>query len=720
MHSRSTPIFKDVVLAGGGHAHALLIRQWGMQPIPGVRLTLVSPGPLTPYSGMLPGLIAGHYSFDDIHIDLVRLCHWANVRFIISEVTSIDPAKKLVRLQGRADVAFDVLSIDTGSTPSHDVPGVQEHAIGIKPIAGFWQRWNSLVTKIQELEKTQSITVVGGGAGSVESVLAMAWACRKGAEMKVMPEFNLVFQDDVILPGYPVRVRKAAEFACKKLGITLHANFKVCEVSQDSLSDEEGTVLKTDHVFWCVQASAPQWPSASGLACNEEGFIAVNEFLQSTNHPGIFAAGDIAFMHKNPRPKAGVYAVRQAPYLLENISNFLLNTPMKAYIPQDRFLSLLALGEKRAAGNRGPFTSSGRWVWRLKDRIDRGFMERFKHYPVHMGDLEKRDISDALIPEDEKSEQLDPAARCGGCGAKVGGQVLQDVLAASNTEWQPEDASIIQWPESSIAQSVDLIKAPFDDPWLMGRIAVFHALNDLLAMNATPHSMQVVLTLPFAGREIQSRELHMVMEGIKSACLEERVYLAGGHTGEGDELTVCLTANGIPGSPGFSKKGAKKGDFLVTNKPLGSGIVLAGLMSGHTQGPDLAETLVWMNSSNTPLLPVLAQLGVQTCTDISGFALLGHLSELLMGTELGVELYVDAIPIQSGVKPLIEAGIKSSLFPQNLQLVQSRRWVEQYLDSPLLPVLLDPQTSGGILALVPEQAKDRIKGAGLTIIGQIC
>ena len=91
-----------------------------------------------------------------------------------------------------------------------------------------------------------------------------------------------------------------------------------------------------------------------------------------------------------------------------------------------------------------------------------------------------------------------------------------------------------------------------------------------------------------------------------------------------------------------------------------------------------------------------------------------------MGTELGVELYVDAIPIQSGVKPLIEAGIKSSLFPQNLQLVQSRRWVEQYLDSPLLPVLLDPQTSGGILALVPEQAKDRIKGAGLTIIGQIC
>ena len=719
MRSNNTPVFKDIVLAGGGHAHSLLIRQWGMHPLPGVRLTLVSSESMTPYSGMLPGLIAGHYSFEDIHIDLVRLCQWANVRFVMSVVTGIDPENKQLFLKGRPALGFEALSINTGSTPDHEFPGVEECVIPVKPIAGFWQRWLTLIGKLEQSEQTHNITVVGGGASSVEAVLAMAWACRKNPGLKELSKFHLVFQNETILPDYPKRVIKAATNACQQLGIQLHSKFKVSEVSHKKLTGEQGRVLETDYVFWCVQASAPDWPTESGLVCNEDGFIEVNEFLQSVSHPCIFAAGDIAHMSKNPRPKAGVYAVRQAPYLIENINHFLLNTDMKAYVPQDGFLSLLALGEKKATGNRGIATFSGQWIWRWKDSIDRKFMRRFKQLPNNSTMDEKQEIPHAYIPEAEKSEKLDPSVRCGGCGAKVGGQVLSEVLTKRNKDWQPEDSSIINWPESALVQTVDLLKAPFDDPWLMGRIAVFHALNDLLAMNAIPHSIQVVLTLPFAGRKIQARELELLMAGIESACGEENVDVIGGHTSEGNDLIVCITANGKLGKVGFTKQGANKGDLLAINKPLGTGIILAGHMGGQTKGHDLVKTLEIMNTSNSAIRPLLEQVGVKSCTDISGFGLLGHLSEMMINSKLSAALFMDKIPLQEGVEELVRTGVTSTLNPQNEVLLKDSDWAQQYHDSPLFPVLLDPQTSGGLLAMVPGSGRSKIEDVGFCIIGEI-
>ena len=719
MHKDSSPVFKDIVLAGGGHTHSLLIRQWGMDPLPGVRLTLVSPQALTPYSGMLPGLIAGHYSFEDIHVDLVSLCQWANVRLIMSEVTGIDPDNNTISLRDRPDLSFDVLSLDTGSTPNHVIPGSAKNTIPIKPIAGFWQHWNTLYQSLQAKESAGQIAIVGGGAGAVETVLAMAWACKNNNNLKAAPEFYLVYQGNSILSGFPKRVVRIAMNAFKKLGIQLLDNFSVSEVFSDRLAGKGNKSLSIEHVFWCVQASAAGWLAASGLACNEEGFVEVNRYLQCTNNPNIFAAGDIAHMVDNPRPKAGVYAVRQAPYLFSNLRNFLLKTPLLPYIPQDRFLSLLALGEKTAAGNRGLLAFSGSWVWRWKDRIDRKFMDQF-HGLSDTGMQEKKQkIPASIIPEDEKFEKLSPDERCGGCGAKVGGKVLAEVLTRMDANWQIEDASIVSWPDSSLVQTVDLLSAPFDDPWLLGRIAVFHALNDLLAMNAVPHSIQLVLTMPFAARIIQARELTLVMEGVSSACQEEGVTLLGGHSAEGHGLSVCITANGIPGNSNFSKQGAQKGDLLATNKALGTGIILAGHMHGYTPGVCLAETLSIMNTSNKAVLPVLSQAGVHSCTDISGFGLLGHLSEMLAGSDLGVQIELDKIPVQAGVQALLERGVRSSLLPQNEALVKKVSWVEELLHSPLLPVLLDPQTSGGLLFTFQENARARIETAGFSIIGQI-
>ena len=719
MQSNNIPVFKEVVLAGGGHAHALVVRKWGMQSVPGIRLTLVSPDPLTPYSGMLPGLIAGHYEVDDMHIDLVKLCYWANVRFICSAVTQVDPESRRLTLTDRPDLEYDVLSINTGSTPQYSVPGVAEFTLPIKPISGFWQHWQTLHKTLHDADTSKQILVVGGGAGSVESILAMAWACRNNKALTHQPDFHLVTQAEDILPGYPAKVRKDTISSCLELGITLHKRFHVSEVHADKVTDANGKPLESDHVFWCVQAGAPQWPTQSGLACNEEGFININQTLQSTSHETVFAVGDIAHMEENPRPKAGVYAVRQAPVLFENICNQLLQVPLKTYTPQGKFLSLLALGGKRATGNRGWLAVTGKIIWTLKDRIDRGFMAKFAELPEPTSMAVQSSIPEGFIPEEEKAEELNPAIRCAGCGGKVGPIVLAEVMRELNANWQPEDASIIDWPHSRMMQTTDQITAPFNDPWLSGRVAVFHALNDLLAMNSTPHSLQVAITMPFAGRTVQRRELSLLMAGIQSACKDESVTLLGGHTSEGSAMSIAITANGIPGEKEFNKTGARAGDRLFTNKPLGTGIVLAGHMQGLAAGRVLSETQAVMNTSNRSGFETLEQAEISACTDISGFGLLGHLAEMLAGSDLKPVLEFENIPIQIGAKELSARGVYSSLLPQNEAFLLSVPWTDVFCKHKTWPILLDPQTSGGLLVTSKKGNEKLLKEAGFQKIGWV-
>ncbi|MBL4671716.1 MAG: hypothetical protein JKX81_05610, partial [Arenicella sp.] len=166
---------KDLLLLGGGHTHVLLIKALAMQAITGVRVTLVSEKLLTPYSGMLPGFVAGHYSLAETNIDLNQLCRRAGVRWIQARCNGIDPDLKCAYLEGQADIEFDVLSIDIGSTPDQRITGASEFAVGVKPIAGFQRRWNSLLQTLGSAPTNQPLSqqsvekinwgVIGAGAG---------------------------------------------------------------------------------------------------------------------------------------------------------------------------------------------------------------------------------------------------------------------------------------------------------------------------------------------------------------------------------------------------------------------------------------------------------------------------------------------------------------------------------------------------------------------------
>ncbi|MEE9336694.1 MAG: selenide, water dikinase SelD [Methylococcaceae bacterium] len=715
------PIFKDLVLVGGGHSHALVLRKWAMNPLPGVRITLISPQAMTPYSGMLPGLIAGHYSFAETHIDLVKLSLWANIRFIQDSVTAIDAETNTLKLENRPAIEFDVVSIDIGSTPNQQIEGSVKFTIPVKPISGFYQRWNHILKQVQQ-NKTKSLSVVGGGAGSVEVIMAMAFRLK---EFSSSLQYHLVTSSDDILPTYNQSVIKRVKQQFQKYQIDIHTSSRVEKLEQGVIHCKNSDPIFTDEVIWCTQASGSSWLKQSQLECDDAGFMEVRQTLQSLNYDHIFAAGDIANMVANPRPKAGVYAVRQAEILFDNLRAFLLNQTLVDYKPQDGFLSLLALGDKQATGSKSIFSFSGDWVWRWKNSIDVKFMDQFHQLPV-LSMLSDSTINPQLIDDEDKNEQNDPLKRCAGCGAKVGAGILQQVLneVMGETYYQPQDAIKISNQTEIIYQSVDALKTPIQDPWLFGKIAVNHALSDLYAMNLKPESAQVIITLPYASQNVQKRQLKALMQGITTQLDRLKCRFLGGHTSEASELSVGIVVNGVQQQRNniFHKHGLKPGDKLVLSKPLGTGLILAAAMQAECDGDIFNQAMISMLQPNDQAAMMLSQLKVKACTDVTGFGLLGHLNELCLASNCAVSLNLNAIPILPGVEALAEKNFKSSLYSQNRKVFEMMEWPDFITQQVRFKLLFDPQTSGGLLAGIPAQHFDELDDdfyRQFSIIGEV-
>jgi selenide,water dikinase len=370
---------KRLLLIGGGHSHVEVIRRWGLAPEPDVAVTLISPDRHTPYSGMLPGYIAGHYSHADCHIDLDAVCAQAGVTRIGASVGAVDFAARIARCSHAPDQPFDVLSIDTGSTPVlAPIPGAERHGIAVKPVAQFLDLWAQLREAAGTAPRPLQVVVVGAGAAGVEVVLAMQ---HRIAGDGGRATFTLIGDGPTILGVHPRGVQQRFMAILQHQGISVRLDTAVERVAAGSLLLRGGERLAFDEVIWVTGAAAPAWPRASGLQTDAAGFIAVDTHLQSLSHPGVFAAGDIASMQDTPRPKSGVYAVRQGPPLTENLRRALRGEPLVEYHPQARALALISAGDRYAVASYGPFALSGAWVWRWKDRIDSAFMQRYRAAP---------------------------------------------------------------------------------------------------------------------------------------------------------------------------------------------------------------------------------------------------------------------------------------------------------------------------------------------------
>ncbi|WP_009632527.1 selenide, water dikinase SelD [Synechocystis sp. PCC 7509] len=683
----STPITKDLVLIGGGHSHAIALRMWAMKPLEGVRLTLITESSNTPYSGMLPGHIAGFYTHEECHINLRSLAQFAQAQLYIDTVVGLDLVNKQVLCAHRPPVAFDLLSIDIGSTPaSINVPGAREYAIAAKPVAKLLTQWQQIV---ETVEKPLSLGIVGGGAGGVELALAMQGPLQN-------QEIHLFHKEVEIMPHYGGGVRRCLQKVLTSKGINLHLQETVTEVQPNKISCKSGLKIECDRIFWVTQASAPSWIKECGLVTDSQGFIQVNDYLQAVSHPNIFAAGDIATMVNYPRPKAGVFAVRQGKPLFNNLQKTLLSQPLQPYKPQKNYLSLIGTGDGKAIASWGNFgTGASRLLWNWKDKIDRQFMARFHKLP-------------------SMSEPVE-AMRCAGCGSKVGSTVLERVLQRldriENTPDiiigldAPDDAAVVEVPQGKLmVHTIDYFRALVNDPFIFGQISANHCLSDIFAMGATPQSVLAIASIPYATESKVEETLYQLLSGALKVLNQAQIPLIGGHTTAGLELGFGLSCNGLVSPNQLLKKaGMQPEQLLILTKPLGTGTLFAAAMRCLAKNQWIDSAIESMLLSNQAAATCLMEYGVTACTDITGFGLLGHLIEMVKASNVSVELNLDAIPVLAGARVTLQRGIFSSLHPENLQFSRYIDNIEKVCDLLNYPVLFDPQTSGGLLAAIPKE-----------------
>ncbi len=366
---------KKLVLLGGGHAHVHVLKSLAtrvIQPIEGVDITLISPYGRQVYSGMLPGWVAGHYSIEQCVIPLAPLASRARVRFLQTAATNIDFARSVIQCADGQEISFDLLSIDTGPVANLSiVHGAAEHAIPIRPIESFIESYARLASDIESRyvrgERTR-VAFVGAGAGGVELALAIQHRFRNhNVGVTLISAANT-------LPG-SVGPRLANIMRAR--GIVVLAGQAAANVSAGSVQLASGATVDADVIIAATGASAAAWPRESGLMTDKDGFILVNDQLQSVSHANVFAAGDCATMENFLRPRSGVYAVKAGAPLNENLRRYLRGEALKSYLPQARSLYLISAGNKYAIGSWGSFAWQGGWVWRWKDRIDRGFVAKY-------------------------------------------------------------------------------------------------------------------------------------------------------------------------------------------------------------------------------------------------------------------------------------------------------------------------------------------------------
>ena len=684
----STPASTHVVLVGGGHAHVTVIREFGMRPQPGVVVTVVTRELDAPYSGMLPGFVAGHYSYDDVHIDVIGLASAAGARVIHGEVTGIDRAKKQIAIAGRAPLSYDLLSIDVGTTPKiDDIEGACDHALAVKPVSAFARKWRDLEAAALTESGPRRFLVVGAGAAGFELVLAMRHrllgaARARGLDMNAFA-FTLVGSGP-LLPTHNPRARKLAFRQIVEQRVTLIEGRRVVAIGADAVRLDTGTQIAADATLLTTNAGPAAWFASSGLPLDDTGFIAVRPTLQLLDDDDVFAVGDCATVLEHRREKAGVFAVRQGPPLTENLRLRARGLKALPFVPQKDFLTLLSTGGHHAIAARNGLAVAGEWVWRWKDRIDRDFMAMF---------------SDAV-----EMREGDEDMRCAGCAAKVGPLTLAhalDRVGGGNGRMRDDAAMFDEAGDMVRLETIDFFKAFWPEPYLFGEIAAVHAMSDVFAMGGKPSHALANVVLPHASPARMQEDLVQLLAGATRAIEREDAAIVGGHTSEGADLAAGFFIAGRARREGvLLKSGLRAGDRLVLTRPLGTGILFAGLMRGLARGRSIATALDTMRTSNRAAAEVLLANGATAATDITGFGLAGHLLEMLDASNAGARIALDDVPLYPGVSDLARRGIASTLLPENLRLA-SRLQGAATSDPAAMAILFDPQTSGGLLAGIP-------------------
>ncbi len=680
---------KQLVLIGGGHANVQVLKKLCMNNIKGLHTILISEHYEATYSGMTPGYIHKDFSKEEISIDLQRLCFNAGATFIRNKVVKLETNNQKLELQNLPSIYYDLLSINTGSTSNSKGIKIENSSrcFFVKPISLLVKNLNKIDQIIKN--KKSKIAIIGGGIASYELAFSLLRRYENNLEITILGK-NILKEKNLN--------RKTKKYLKK---ISNHLVIKeiqgeVVSITETHLTLKNGFIFECDLSLLSSGADIENWLSKSDLNKDKNGFIAVNDNLLSTNDKSIFVTGDACSIEKNFRPKSGVMAVRQGEVLKENIFLKLTGRSLIKFKPQKNWLYLVGTYKNYALLNYFFLSFHGRWCWKLKERIDRGFINKFKF--TNNVSMTKKNL--------ELENLKDIKMYCQGCGSKVSKKTLVNFLNEENSNPELSDASRITTNSSYMLQSIDHIKLFISlNPYDFGIISYLHSQNDILSSGGSVQTISVSQALPFSEGIIENFYMEYFMKGIKSEAIKDDSVIVSGHSYQSKEPGITITMNGIFKKQ-VSKNQGRENDLIYLSKPLGTGYLLAAYFnnSDFLSSIDFQNLLEWLKKGNGKASEISKSFNSNITTDISGFGLGSHLSDICKSSKLSAEIKLNKDILINKNIGILE-NFKSTGFDNNYSSSVNEILISD--SNKLKNILYDPQTNGPLLLSIHK--KDQIE-----------
>jgi len=694
-----------LVLIGGGHTNVLLMRKWLMYPklMPEIPITIISRDTHLVYSATFPSVISKSISLNNSLIDIRSLARKARVSFIKNEVTNIDYHLKKIFLKNRPSISYSKLVLNYGSQTK--ISGEFEDLVNNKiafPIKPFFKAYELIKKEDKNDSETEkSFVIVGSGLAAIEVAFALRKRWKKRS-LKILCQRNKV--DNKIFKTF------------------YRSNIEVV----GTLPIDYGKILL------CTGNSSPLWVKKYNTELDSKGRFLINQKLMLKNFLGTFATGDCAVIEDSSRPSSGIFAVKAINTLATNIQKDIKGESLKRWSPQKFGLQIVnsyPVKVPKAFAFYGDIVIGPSFlIWYLKNKIDEGFIRKFR-------------ILDSNMYQKVKEDGMED---CRGCAAKIPQSILNKSLISAqleNSATSPKDSvEIYKNNQDTILQSVDGFPALISDPWLNAKITVLHACSDLWACGVKLSSVQALISLPKVGKDFQSYLFTHCLKGIKTTVEEQGGELIGGHTFESRSLVdkpyslgidISLTVQGVlkNGAKPWFKSGMQKGDIILMSRPLGVGVFFAAQMQNINLKEISEEIMINLVTSQQPLIEKIYLLQdkfgetfINAATDITGYGFIGHLKEMIDSSNLlrkdnnlePISVLLDLLAFKAypGVFDLIHKGIKSSLFESNKEIFdqilsekKSDRIIKFSKNNKVnsdsfkekISLLLDPQTCGPLL-----------------------
>ncbi|MGN0158544.1 MAG: selenide, water dikinase SelD [Brotaphodocola sp.] len=311
----------------------------------------------------------------------------------------------------------------------------------------------------------------------------------------------------------------------------------------------------------------------------------------------------------------------------------------------------------------------------------------------------------------ETEVKLTKLAKCAGCGAKVGAGTLVHMLEGFRTHQDPrlivgydksDDASVYVMDENTaLIQTTDFFPPIVDDPYLYGRIAATNALSDIYAMGGEPKLALNIMCLP---EQMKAETVQQILKGGYDAAYDAGAIITGGHTIHGAEPIYGLAVSGFvhPGKV-LTNSNARPGDVLILTKPLGIGILTTGAKADMVEKQVMDRIYRQMATLNKTARDIMVKYPVHSCTDVTGFALLGHGFEMAQGSGCTIHIQADAVPYHEEAYELAEMGFIPAGAYRNREYAEDSVKVCGDVSRAMQDILYDPQTSGGLLFALPKE-----------------